>query len=535
MVAVAAAVAASAGLVSQPVGTAQVGVGQVGAAQVGAGQVGGGQVGVQAIGLPQQLDTLLSDSRFQGSQVALVVRDATTGETVYDRNGGTRMLPASNTKLFSSTAAMHTLGPDYRFHTDVLATAPVRDGKLRGDLYLKGYGDPTALESDYVDLAKQVAQSGVKRIDGDLVADDTYFDHVRLGDSWAWDDEPFYYSAQISALTLAPNADYDSGTAIVESLPGSAIGKPVKLTLVPANGVLKLVNTATTGAAGSANTLSIERDHGTNLVRVTGSIPVDDTTAGVEWVTVWEPEVYAADVFRRALAAQGVLVYGRIKIGATPVDQARQLARDESMTVGELMTPFLKLSNNMHAETLVKAMGAVAAANGSWSAGLAVATQYAQSVGVDTSTIRLSDGSGLSRKVNVTADSITDLLLAAQKEPWFQQWYDALPIAGNPDRFVGGTLRNRMRNTPAADNLHGKTGSLTGVTSLSGYVTDRDGRKLVFAMMSNNYLVSPRSVEDAVGVTLASWTSQAPVAAIAPDTTRSVQVADECGEWDKAC
>jgi D-alanyl-D-alanine carboxypeptidase/D-alanyl-D-alanine-endopeptidase (penicillin-binding protein 4) len=513
--AVAAAVAATAGLVTQSVGA---------------------PAAAQATPLQQRLDTLLNDARYQGSQVGLVVRDAATGETLYDRNGGTRLLPASNTKLFSSTAAMHTLGTGFRFHTDVLATAPVRGEKLRGDLYLKGYGDPTALESDYVELAKQIARSGIKRIDGDLVADDTYFDTIRLGDSWAWDDEPFYYSAQISALTVAPDTDYDSGTAIVESLPGTTVGSPVKLTLVPANDVIKLVNTATTGPAGSSNTLSIERDHGTNLVRVAGSIPADDTTAGQEWVTVWEPETYAADVFRRALTAQGVRIDGRIRASAAP-STARMLARDESMTVGELMTPFLKLSNNMHAETLVKAMGAVAAANGSWSAGLGVVTNYAKSVGVNTGTIRLSDGSGLSRKVNVTATSVTDLLIGAQKEPWFQQWYDALPIAGNPSRFVGGTLRNRMANTPAANNLHGKTGSLTGVTALSGYVSTKDGRKLVFSMISNNYLTSPRSIEDAVGITLASWTDQAPVAAIAPGSTRGAQAADACSEseWVKAC
>ncbi|MDX6247558.1 MAG: hypothetical protein QOF10_918 [Kribbellaceae bacterium] len=515
VIAVAAAMAATAGLVTQSVGA---------------------PAAVQATPLQQRLDTLLNDSRYQGSQVGLVVRDATTGETLYDRNGTTRLLPASNTKLFTSTAAMHTLGSGFRFHTDVLATAPVRGDKLRGDLYLKGYGDPTSLESDYVGLAKKIAQSGIKRIDGDLVADDTYFDHVRLGDTWSWDDEPFYYSAQISALTLAPNTDYDSGTAIVESLPGAAVGSPVKLSLVPANDVIKLVNTATTGAAGSANTLSIERDHGTNLVRVTGSVPADDITAGQEWVTVWEPTTYAADVFRRALNAQGVRVDGRIRTSGTP-STARMLARDESMTVGELMNPFLKLSNNMHAETLVKTMGAVAAANGSWSAGLKVVTDYAKSVGVNTATIRLSDGSGLSRKVNVTAQSVTDILIAARKEPWFQQWYDALPIAGNPDRFVGGTLRSRMPNSPAANNLHGKTGSLTGVTALSGYVSTKDGRKLVFSMISNNYLVSPRSIEDAVGITLASWTDQAPVAAIAPDTARSAQATGPCSEseWVKAC
>ncbi|MEV0792508.1 D-alanyl-D-alanine carboxypeptidase/D-alanyl-D-alanine-endopeptidase [Kribbella sp. NPDC050459] len=485
---------------------------------------------VQATALQQRLDGLLNDSRYDGSQVALVVRDAATGETLYDRNGGQRMLPASNTKLFSSTAAMHVLGPSYRFHTDVLATAPVRGGQLLGNLYLKGYGDPTALESDYAGLAQQLKAAGVRRVYGDLIADDTYFDHVRLGDSWAWDDEPFYYNAQISALTLAPNTDYDSGTAIVESRPGAAAGAPVKLNLVPANGAITLVNTATTGAAGSSNTLTIERDHGTNVVRVTGSLPLG-ASVGQEWVTVWEPELYAADVFRRALADQGITVSGRIKNAATPATAAR-LARDESMTVGELMTPFLKLSNNMHAETLVKAMGAVVDAEGSWPAGLGVVTDYAKSIGVDTSRIRLSDGSGLSRKVNVTADAITDVLIGAQREPWWQQWYDALPIAGNADRFVGGTLRSRMRNTPAANNLHGKTGSLTGVTSLSGYVTNKDGRKLVFSMISNNYLVSPRSIEDAVGVTLASWSDQAAPAAVS--NFRTAQSTCE-SEWDKAC
>jgi D-alanyl-D-alanine carboxypeptidase/D-alanyl-D-alanine-endopeptidase (penicillin-binding protein 4) len=490
------------------------------------------QATAQATALQQQLDGLLNDSRYDGSQVALVVRDATTGETLYNRNGDQRMLPASNTKLFTSTAAMHVLGPSYRFHTDVLATAPVRGGKLRGDLYLKGYGDPTALESDYVGLAKQLRAAGVRRVDGDLIADDTYFDHVRLGDSWAWDDEPFYYNAQISALTLAPNTDYDSGTAIVESRPGAAVGAPVKLTLVPGNGVIKLISSAKTGAAGSSNTLSIERDHGTNIVRVTGSVPLG-AAVGQEWVTVWEPELYAADVFQRALAAQGIKVDGHIKNAATPT-AAHQLARDESMTVGELMTPFLKLSNNMHAETLVKAMGAVVEASGTWSAGLGVVTDYAQSIGVDTSRIRLSDGSGLSRKVNVTADAVTDVLIGAQKETWWQQWYDALPIAGNPERFVGGTLRSRMLNTPAANNLHGKTGSLTGVTALSGYVTDKDGRKLVFSMLSNNYLDSPRSIEDAVGVTLASWSDQAPPAAVSPNNLRSTQTTCDL-EWAKAC
>ncbi|WP_405058055.1 D-alanyl-D-alanine carboxypeptidase/D-alanyl-D-alanine-endopeptidase [Kribbella sp. NBC_01505] len=481
--------------------------------------------------LQAQLDQLLANPAYTGSQVDLVVRDATTGDTLYNRNGGNRLMPASNTKFFSSAAAMGVLGPSFRFHTDVLASAPTKNGKLRGDLYLKGYGDPTTLEADYIALAKKLSASGVRRVDGDLVADDSYFDHVRLGDGWAGDDESSYYSAQISALTLAPNTDYDSGTVIVQSLPGAAAGDPAQLTMVPANGVLKIVSTATTGATGSTNTLAMEREHGTNTIRVSGSVPLGAAKAS-KWVSVWEPELYAADVFRRALAAEGIKVDGRIKNATTPAG-ATVLAKDESMTVGELMNPFLKLSNNMHAEHLVKTMGAVKKGQGTWAAGLAVVNEYVKSKGVDTSTIRLSDGSGLARKVNVTANSITTLLIAAQQEPWFQQWYDALPIAGNPDRFIGGTLSARMRNTPAANNLHGKTGSLTGATALSGYVTDKDGRKLVFSMLSNNYITSPRPVEDQVGALLASWSDQTPpAAAVAPDNKRSTQPASE-SEWVK--
>lgn len=480
--------------------------------------------------LRERLDTLLGDPAYDGSQVALLVRDAATGETLYDRNGGQRMLPASNTKLFTSTAAMEILGPDFRFHTDVLATAPVRGGRLRGDLYLKGYGDPTAREADYRALAEQLRAAGIRRVDGDLIADDTYFDQVRLGDSWAWDDESAYYAAQISALTLAPNDDYDTGTAIVETRPGRSAGEPVRTGLIPANHLIKINNTATTGPAGSADTLRVERQHGGNVVRVSGSVPAD-ADADQSLITVWEPGLYAADVFRLALKAEGIKIGGTVTAAAAPAG-ARQLAKDESMTVGELMTPFLKLSNNIHAETLVKAMGAVAEADGSWPAGLGVVGDYAKSVGVGVDRVRISDGSGLTRKTNLTADAITDVLIAAQQEPWFQQWYDGLPIAGEPERLVGGTLRTRMLDTPAAGNLRGKTGTLTGVSALSGYVTTKDGRKLVFSMISNNQLSSVRAIEDAVGVTLASWSDQAPVAAarIKAPAKQACEL-----EWEKAC
>jgi D-alanyl-D-alanine carboxypeptidase/D-alanyl-D-alanine-endopeptidase (penicillin-binding protein 4) len=487
--------------------------------------------------LTAAIDTLLADPRFDGSLVAVQVRDAQTGEVLYDRASATRMLIASNTKLLSSAAAVDGLGVDHRFTTDVLTPGTPRGGTLNADLYLRGGGDPTMLAEDYRSLAVSLREAGVRKVNGDVVADDSYFDDVSYGTGWSWDDEPYYYNAATSALTVAPDTDYDSGTVIVRTSPGSAVGDPVGVGTQPETGVLDIVNRATTGAAGSANTLSVERQHASDTVLVTGSMPLGASTDS-EWVTVADPTEYAMDVFTRALRAEGIEVKGGPREGVTP-EGARVLAEHGSMTVGELLTPYLKLSNNMHAEALVKALGAETAGSGSWSAGLAAVRSWLTGQGVDAAGTRLVDGSGLSRMGNVRADDLTDLLIAVRDEPWFPTWYDALPIAGNPDRFTGGTLRNRMRGTPAANNLHGKTGSLTGVTSLSGYVSNADGRELVFAMLSNNYLASPRSVEDALGVTLASWSEKSAEAqTVSPRTLRRSTdygpLDIECS-WAKAC
>ena len=206
------------------------------------------------------------------------------------------------------------------------------------------------------------------------------------------------------------------------------------------------------------------------------------------------------------------------------------------MTVTELMTPFLKLSNNMHAEALVKTMGAETVGEGSWDAGFEQLHAFALEQGVAEGAIRLADGSGLSRKDLVTGAAVTDLLINVRDESWFDTYDGALPVAGIDERLVGGTLRYRLGGTPAAGNLRGKTGTLTGVTALSGYVTDADGRELAFSMISNNYLDSPRSIEDELGVTLASDSEDSAAAAVRPRTLRAPALPEgvECS-WVKAC
>ncbi|WP_329115723.1 D-alanyl-D-alanine carboxypeptidase/D-alanyl-D-alanine endopeptidase [Streptomyces sp. NBC_01465] len=454
--------------------------------------------------LAKTLDRILSDPRLSGSQVGVVVSDANTGQALYQHDGGDRLVPASSTKLLTSTAAMQLLGPDYRFSTDVLSDGSRHGSVLVGDLYLRGTGDPTMLAADYDRLAAQVAAAGIRRVTGKLIADDTRFDSNRLGSSWAADDESAYYSSQISPLTVAPDTDYDAGTVLVKVTPGTAPGDAPGIGLTPANHYVHIENRATTVAAGQSNTLSVDRNHGTNTIVVSGNVPVGSAVDS-SWISVWEPTGYAADVFAHALADHGVKVVGATRFGkATPV-QAKVVADHPSMPLKDLLVPFLKLSNNNHAEVLVKAIGYEVKGSGTWSAGLSAISGYLRTLGVDPAALRQVDGSGLSRMDVVSPAQFTQLLVAVRHEPWFKEWYDALPIACVADRMTGGTLRSRMCGTPAAGNLHGKTGSLTGVSGLSGYVTDADGREFVFSVLSNNYVAgSVKDIEDLVGAALAS-------------------------------
>lgn len=454
--------------------------------------------------LKSNLDRILADSSLKGGQVGLEVREAKSGKRLYTHNAGKRLNPASTTKLLTSTAAMKTLGSGHRFDTRVFSQGRRSGHTLDGNLYLKGGGDPTTLPKDYDKLAKMVSRRGIKKVTGNLIADDSYFDSQRLGSSWAWDDEPYYYQAQISGLTVAPDTDYDSGTAMVKTAPGKRPGDKPKVTLQPKTDYVTINNKAKTGKKDATNTVNAVRRHGKNVIDVTGTIPAGADTA-TAWSTVWEPTKYANSLLRDALARHGVTVQGSSKTGNTP-SRARLVATHRSMTLGRMLTPFLKLSNNMHAEHLTKAMGRKTEDAGSWSAGLDAIKHDVEKFGVDTDDIRMVDGSGLSRGDQISPHHFTTLLRSVQQKSWFKTWYDALPIAGEPKRMVGGTLRSRMTDTAAAGNMHAKTGSLTGVSSLSGYVTDEAGKKLVFSMISNNYLAdSVTSLEDAVGVTLAEY------------------------------
>jgi D-alanyl-D-alanine carboxypeptidase/D-alanyl-D-alanine-endopeptidase (penicillin-binding protein 4) len=501
----------------------------------GAGSVAAiAPTGVQSLG--QAIDQVLTDSRLQGSQADVVVRSASTGETLYSHEAANRLVPASNAKAYSSLAAMKVLGPDYRFSTTVAATGRQSGDTLAGDLYLRGTGDPTLQPADYDALAAAVAAAGVRRVAGRLVADDTFFDKRALGNNWAWDNLPFSFQPEVSALTVAADGNFDVGSITVETRPAATVGQPAQVRAVPNTDFVHFLDQATTGPAGSGDAINVERELGSNTIVVSGSIAVD---AGVDSTlsTVHDPSGYAAALFGDALRRHRVLVEDPTGRGATPA-AARTVTTRQSIPLAQLLTPFLKLSNNGHAEILVKAMGQKLSGQGSWDAGLAAETAAVGQLGVDLNAVQLVDGSGLSNLDFVSSLQTTNLMIAAQRQPWFSTWFNALPIAGEADPLVGGTLRHRMVNTPAAGNVHAKTGTLTGASALSGYVTDADGERLVFSIMENNYLSgAPKDLEDAIAIDLAEFSRQTgvPASHAAPSARALTRAALDPRNRDREC
>ena len=458
--------------------------------------------------LRREVGRLMTDPSVTAStaHVGVVVADASTRTPVYVRYANTPLAPASTQKTFTAAAAMYTLGSGYRWRTDVYAPSAPVGGVVSGRLYLKGAGDPTLLERDLTALASALRSKGVTRVTGDVVADASAFDEVRYSPYWSTSYASSYYAAQVSALTLAPDTDYDAGTVIVSASPGTSTTSAPRLTVTPASAAshVRVVNRARTSATGSMTTIAVTRASGTNTLTVTGQVPLGHSAAR-KWVTVDDPALMTARALRTRLVAAGIRGDGTAVRGTTPGGRSL-LARHTSMTLGQLLVPFLKLSNNGHAEAITKTLGSRYGRPGNWADGTKALRDYAARVGIPVAGLRFVDGSGLARANRLTPSQLATLLDKVQRTSWWPTFRAALPVAGtDPVRWTGGTLAGRMRGTAAAGNLRAKNGSLTGVTSLAGYVTGADGRRYVFVMISNYSGISPRPVEDRLGVLLARW------------------------------
>jgi len=448
--------------------------------------------------LQQRLAGYISHPSFAAALWGLKVVSLDSGKTLFEHNAGKLLSPASNSKLYTVALALDRLGPDCRIRTSLYAKArPDARGTLEGDLIVYGRGDPTInarLHGDDIlqalaPLAAALTNAGVRRIAGDLVGDASFFRGPEFGSGWEWDDQEYYYGAEISSLTINDN------TLQVGVRPGERPGVPCRLTLWPATAYLSLSNRTETVPKGGRRSVSWYRLPNENVLYVSGQVPLEDPGC-TEKVTLHNPAALFIAFFKEALARQGISVGGQLRTltwldrQVNPLDctQMVELGAIESQPLRDLAREVLKPSQNLYADLLLAHVGEkqrtadTPSGRTSEELGIRELNQFLAQAGVKRGEVFLEEGSGLSRDNLTTPNATVTLLGFMRRHPSAELFLQALPIAG-----VDGTLKNRMKDTPAAGNVRAKTGSLRWANSLSGYVTTAAGERLAFCLMLNRY------------------------------------------------
>ena len=444
--------------------------------------------------LQQEIKTILNDPLLAPSNVGIKVVSVTTGEVLYEAGADKLYHPASTMKLLTSATALEKLRPNYRFHTTLYAEG-IEGARVRGNLYLKGRGDPLLVVEDLVEMVETLFHSGVNRVEGDIVVDDTYFDDVPKGKGWMWDDGPIggYYSHQ-SALTVNHN-----GVKITVS-PGAEIGDPVRLRLDPPTEYMKLLNNAVTVGASESGTLRVERQTNpvpANVLTISGFMPANQD-AMRRHVDIVNPALFCGTLFKESLARNGILVQGVVRQGVVP-DGVSEISDHTSLPLSLIVRKMNKRSDNLIAELLLKTLGTeVIGAPGTSQKGLRVINEFLSETGIAATQSTLADGSGVSRYNLLSAAMLTHLLVRMLQDfSVMPEYVMSLPVAG-----TDGTLSWRMRDSGAEGVLRAKTGTMRGVTTLAGYAMTADGEILAFAMLISNYVGSSnprRALQDKIG------------------------------------
>jgi D-alanyl-D-alanine carboxypeptidase/D-alanyl-D-alanine-endopeptidase (penicillin-binding protein 4) len=479
--------------------------------------------------LAPRINTILADPDLARAFWGIEVVSLSTGEVLYSQNADKLFVPASNTKLFTTAAALALIGPSYKFRTTVetMGTLDQR-GRLTGDVVLVGRGDPNLsgrvlpynLRTEHTDfpvkvledLADALAQKGVKYVDGDVVADDSYFAFERYGEGWTQDDLVWADGAPVSALTINDNVVF------VNIQPADRPGERAFVNITPFADYYHVDNRIITTPAGTGRKIFINREPGSMVLTLWGNMPLGDPGAN-EALAVEDPGDFAAELFRSLLEKRGIVVYGHTRTHHTelaslstfsvtalasvhgggdtqtpPVPkQPVVLASYESKPLGDDLRVINKVSQNLHAEILLRLLGREKGTTGTVEGGLEVLRGFLTQAGIPKEEYVFYDGSGLSRQNLVTPHAVVTLLQYAAKQPWGALYSETFPVAG-----LDGSLADRFRNTPAQGLVLGKTGSLDHVKSLSGYATTKSGDRVAFSVFSNNFGVTGPSPQDAV-------------------------------------
>ena len=422
--------------------------------------------------LQRYIDRMLDDSTFSPCFFGIKIVSVNNGRILYDRNPEKLFHPASNTKLFTTATALHLFDSKFRCKTKFSFDGKIIKHILRGNFVLKGFGDPLFTTDDLDSIVTVVKKMGITTIKGNLIGNESYFDDVPWGRGWMWDDEPDPDEAFISPLTMNDNAI----DMIISS--GQQKGMPPSIQFKPQTSQCRIINNGVTSNDTSIPPLHVTRKRGENTFEITGRLEPRSLPQKFSF-SVYQPSMFTLRLLKERLQINGITVTGSLLLDSTTSSAPHGV--EFSHSIDSVIHRINKESDNIAAENILKILGAeYFHTTGSTESGLRVVREYLDHEGIDTSAITLVDGSGVSLYNAVTPNAIVGLLVKQhQNQRTFNRFYESLPIAG-----IDGTLHSRMRGTPAEGNVHAKTGSLTGVSALSGYATTKSGTLLAFSFLA---------------------------------------------------
>ncbi|HEX5226785.1 MAG TPA: D-alanyl-D-alanine carboxypeptidase/D-alanyl-D-alanine-endopeptidase [Bryobacteraceae bacterium] len=467
---------------------------------------------LHAADLGARLDRLIDSSpAFSHAFLGMRVVRLSDGRLLYSRNAERLFVPASNMKLFTSALALAKLGADYRLTTQIGAAVPIdAEGTLAGDLDLIGGGDPSLSGREYPyrnhapagavysfapmeELVDQLVAHGLKRVEGNIVGDDTRYIWEPQPGGWSADSASREYGAPVSALILHDN------TFLLTLHPAEHVGGLARITLAPPFENFVIDNHVATTERGAAR-IQVYRSASGRELHVWGKIPKTGPSA-VEELAIGDPALYAAEVLRDALARRGIPIRGEAvarhrfpdENGESPVAPQVALAEHKSPPLLELLQVVDKVSQNLHAEVLLRETAVAVEHTGSREAGLAAMDEYLAGLGITRAEYQFTDGSGLSPKTLVSPAAIVKLLAHMYASPHREAWLSMLPVGGED-----GTLERRFEGHPEARAIHAKTGTLDHVKAISGYADTEAYGRVAFSLLVNHFEEPSTGVSKAI-------------------------------------
>lgn len=453
-------------------------------------------------------DSLLNAAPFNRANWGVLITDH-SGNSLFERNPDNLFIPASNLKLIVSAAASVLLGDNFTVTTSVFGTGPVENGVLQGDLVVYGRGDPTFSERCYGPdttaagacetmwsrtemLADSIIAAGIRRIEGNLIGDGSYFESAMVHPAWEVYDLNWWYAAPVSAL------GFNDNSVNITWGPGTAVNAPAAVSFDPALGNFSFDNRARTLPEGERANIDFFRHPGSMSIWAEGGVPIDHG-GRTEYFAMPDPNLYFVQALRATLEQRGVGITGSTTSTTDPNRHAyllnsTPLVDFESKPVTDMVFPILNTSQNLFAETLLKLIGSQFGDHGSWSSGLEVTSRFLiDSIGIDSTAFLRRDGSGLAAGNLITPRAIVGLLRYMYAHPRNGAFMRGLPRAGKR-----GSLRNRFRGTSLAGRVVAKTGSVSRVAALSGYVEGEDSIPIFFSIIINNHPTSSRAASSRI-------------------------------------